>query len=127
MTHKLLKSGMSVLDRNGKGVIVIFKNPFCGFPLLFGTIRRIHAYMLRPQVELECVQYILCRKSLSVSTVLTRTFPFVITCYSNRYAGSKTRVCISNNLYCVYFVCVLMAAKGSSTDYRQTRERISVR
>ena len=32
MIFKLLKSGMSVLDRNGQGVIVIFKYPFVGFP-----------------------------------------------------------------------------------------------
>jgi len=32
MIYKLLKSGMSVLNRNGQGVILIFKNPFVGFP-----------------------------------------------------------------------------------------------
>jgi hypothetical protein len=103
-----------------------FQKCLCVFPPLSGTTRRINSYMLGSQVKLKYVQYILCRKSLSISTVWLVRFHSVITCYSNQCADSTTRVCISNNLYCVYFVCVLMAARSSSTDCCQTREQNNV-
>lgn len=134
LRHIHVSSGLSIRVANCMGTdnhkwklyTKIFKKSVCGLPLLFGITRRMHVYMLELQAKIKYAQYRLCSKTLSISTVCLVRFYFVFSCYSNTCADSTTRECINNNLYCVYFVCVLVADKSSRTNSCQTRERNNV-